>query len=108
MCCYRRVLGVDEGTQRQEAEALVEAAKAEVERLRALASEAVRTSKRAQEASDEVRPLWTRTLHGVCSENHGILLKQGLRIRKLVVEDSLSCDDEVEFGVPSLSLLHRR
>lgn len=48
------MLGVDEGTQREEAEALVEAAKAEVERLRMLASEAVRASRKAQEASDEV------------------------------------------------------
>lgn len=45
---------MDEGTQREEAEALVEAAKAEVERLRVVASEAVKTSKKAQEASDEV------------------------------------------------------
>ncbi|CAM9671007.1 unnamed protein product [Ascophyllum nodosum] len=76
---HRRVLGIDEGTQRQEAETQILVARREVDRRKDLADQAARAVRRAKEAFDE-------------AEHHRvILLRQGKDFmrRKQKIESEL-------------------
>ena len=68
------MLGIDEGTQRQEAETQVLVARREVDRRKDLADQAARAVRRAKEAFDEVSRGPKKNLYLVCKYLHILIV----------------------------------